>query len=84
MADSFWTCVQEKNKLNEETERENGESGGCVDAQLIRLNRSVCTHRHSRTHQKPHLHPLHNIYTHCLYTIYHTYIHTIYITILHR
>lgn len=55
-ADSFWTRAQQKNELNEETERENGESGGCVDARLIRLNRSVCTDRHSHNHQMPRLH----------------------------
>lgn len=49
-ADSFWTCKQEKDEVNEETEMENGESGGCVDAGLIRLNRSVCTGKHSHNH----------------------------------
>lgn len=55
-ADSLWICAQEKNELNEETERENGESDGGVEARLIRLNRSVCTSRHSHNHQMPRLH----------------------------
>lgn len=54
-ADSLWICTQEKNELNEETERENGESGGGVDTGLIRLNRSVSTGRHSHNHQMSHL-----------------------------
>lgn len=66
-ADSFWTCTQEENKLNEETERENGESGGCVDARLIRLNRSLCTRRHSHNYQRPRLHSTYTIYTYYLY-----------------
>lgn len=71
-ADSFWTCAQEENKLNEETERENGESGGCVEAQLIRLNRSVCTRRHSYNHQRPRLHSMYILSIHTIYITIHT------------
>lgn len=66
-ADSFWTCKQEKNKLNEETGAKMEKSSGCVDARLIRLNRSVCTGRRSYNHQMPRLHRLCTIYTHYLY-----------------